>query len=163
MTNDLSSSDDEFRTLAWVADYQFGPGAGEALFGDTEALELTRSTSGRPRQVRAEDGHVVTYSTDGRFTLGLAGGRRLHESLQYPSYRVVVGDESAPYVRDGRNVFAKFVREVDPDIRPGDEVVVVHHEGDLLGVGRAELPAGDMRDFETGVAVAIRDGASEAL
>lgn len=161
MTDDASPADGDHRTLARVAAYQFGPGAGEALFGDPEQLEITRSTSGRPRQVHAPDGRLVTYTTHGRFTLGLAGGRRLVEALPEPAYRVVVGDESEPFVREGRNVFAKFVRRVDPTVRPGDDVVVVHEGGDVLGVGRAELPASDMRDFETGMAVSVRHGADD--
>jgi uncharacterized protein with predicted RNA binding PUA domain len=161
MTDAASPADGDHRTLARVADYQFGPGAGEALFGDPEELEITRSTSGRPRQVHADGGRLVTYNTDGRFTLGVEGGRRLVRSLPAPDYRVVVGDDSEPFVRDGKNVFAKFVREVDDDIRPGDDVAVVHRDGDLLGVGRAELPAGDMETFDTGMAVFVRHGASD--
>ncbi|QSG04368.1 PUA domain-containing protein [Halapricum desulfuricans] len=154
-----AASEMDLDTLARVVTYQFGPD-GAALFDDPD-LEVTRSTSGRPRQIIAPDGRLVTYSTKGRFTLGLAGGRRLHESLPHPDYRVVIGDESEPFVRDGKNVFAKFVQDVDPNVRPGDEVLVTHHGGDLLAVGRAELPAGDMLDFETGMAVAVRDGAED--
>jgi uncharacterized protein with predicted RNA binding PUA domain len=155
---DAAPVDGDHLTLAAVADYQFGTAAGEALFGEPEELEITRSTSGRARQVHATDGRLVTYNTDGRFTLGIEGGRRLVESLPAPDYRVVVGDDSEPFVRDGKNVFAKFVRTVDPDVRPGDEVAVVHHDGDLLGVGRAELPASDMQTFDTGMAVFVRHG-----
>ena len=161
MTDAASPADRGHRMLARVADYQFGAGAGEALFGDHEALEITRSTSGRPRQVHAPDGRLVTYNTDGRFTLGVEGGRRLVDALDEPAYRVVVGDDSEPFVRDGKNVFAKFVQTVDPDVRPGDEVAVVLAEGAVLGVGRAELPAGDMLTFETGMAVFVRHGAGE--
>jgi uncharacterized protein with predicted RNA binding PUA domain len=75
---------------------------------------------------------------------------------------VVVGEESDPFVRDGKNAFAKFVREVDPAIRPGDEVVVVTEADTLLGVGRAELWAEAMRDFDTGMAVKVRAGAGAA-
>ncbi|MFB6189258.1 MAG: PUA domain-containing protein [Halapricum sp.] len=156
-----ASEADDLRRLARVATYQFGAGGGDALFADPGELEITRSTSGRPRQVHAPDGRLVTYTTDGRFTLGLAGGRRLCDALPDPAYRVVVGDESEPFVREGRNVFAKFVQAVDPDVRPDDEVAVVHHDGELVGVGRAELPASDMREFETGMAVSVRHGAGE--
>lgn len=150
---------DETRMLRRAADYQWGPGAGEALFaGD---LEVTHTSSGRPRQVRAPDGRIVTYATDGRFTLGLVGGRRLRTALDPPAYRVVVGSESEPYVREGRNAFAKFVVEADPAIRPGDEVLVEHERGDLLAVGRAELDGEGMDDFETGIAVKIREGAGD--
>jgi uncharacterized protein with predicted RNA binding PUA domain len=150
---------DERRMLRRVADYQWGRGAGVALFaGD---LEVTHTSSGRPRQVRSTDGRLVTYATDGRFTLGVAGGRRLQAALDSPAYRVVVGSESEPYVREGRNAFAKFVTEADPAIRPGDEVLVVHERGDLLAVGRAELDGEGVGDFETGVAVTVREGAGE--
>jgi uncharacterized protein with predicted RNA binding PUA domain len=101
---------------------------------------------------------VVTYAVDGRFTLGVEGGRRLLAALDPPAYRVVVGEESEPFVRDGKNAFAKFVRDADPQIRPGDEVAVVDESDALLAVGRAELSADAMADFETGMAVKVRSG-----
>jgi uncharacterized protein with predicted RNA binding PUA domain len=141
--------------LETIADYQFGAGAGAALFAGEVVIQ--RTSSGRPQQILADGDRVASYGTDGRFTLGAAGGQRLQEALEAPAYRVVVGDESEPFVRDGKNVFAKFVSEVDPMVRPGDEVLVEHHDGDLLAVGRAELSADGMEDFETGMAVKIRD------
>jgi uncharacterized protein with predicted RNA binding PUA domain len=149
----------EFPALRTIADYQFGAGAGAALFPPGDEFEVQRSASGRPRQVSIDEGRLVTLGTDGRFTLGLAGGRRLAEGLAYPAYRVVVGDESEPYVRDGKNVFNKFVRDVDPDVRGADEVVVEHEDGAVIAVGRAELDAGSMLDFENGMAVMVREGA----
>ena len=153
----------ERRRLRTLADYQFGRGAGRALFGDGDGSDgdivVRRTSTGRPQQVLADGDRLVSYGTDGRFTLGVAGGRRLHAALSQPAYRVVVGDESEPFVRDGANAFAKFVTDVDPGIRPGDEVLVVHERGDLLAVGRAELPGGSMRDFGTGMAVKTREGA----
>ncbi|WP_435151913.1 PUA domain-containing protein [Haladaptatus sp. DFWS20] len=152
---------DDLPALRITADYQFGAGAGSALFPTNEELEIRRSSSGRPQQVHADGTRLVTYATDGRFTLGLAGGLRLADALDSPAGRVVVGDESEPFVRDGKNVFAKFVDEVDSDVRAGDEVLVTHGNGDLLAVGRAELDADAMLDFETGMAVKVRDGASD--
>ncbi|WP_049987047.1 PUA domain-containing protein [Halobellus rufus] len=158
----MSDADGEtLAELRTIADYQFGAGAGEALFpsdGD-ESLTVHRSTSGRPRQLVAPGGRIASYLTDGRFTLGVAGGRRLVDALEYPAARVVVGDESEPFVRDGKNAFAKFVRGVDPDVRPGDEVAVVREDDTVLAVGRAELSADAMADFETGMAVHVREGA----
>ena len=158
MTDDDTPSD--LADLRTVADYQFGTDAGRTLFPPAEDLSISYSRGGRPRQVHAADGRVVSYGTDGRFTLGLRGGRRLL-SLPAPANRVVVGDESEPFVRDGKNVFAKFVGRVDPAVRPGDEVAVVHESGDLLAVGRAELSAAAMADFDTGMAVKVRDSAGD--
>ncbi|MFB6136791.1 MAG: PUA domain-containing protein [Halobacteriaceae archaeon] len=176
--------DRERATLRTVADYQFGAGAGDALFDGP--LRVTRSRTGRIRQVYAftdgaaessADGddatgggvdhfadpaaRLVSLGRDGRFTVGLAGGERLVAALEPPGARVVVGDESAPFVADGKNAFAKFVRNVDPAVRSRDEVAVVHADGRLLAVGRAELDAGAMADFETGMAVKVRDGVGE--
>jgi len=154
-------TDSEFRGLRRAADYQFGGGGGAALFADADALDVTHTSSGRPRQVHAGDGRVATYGSDGRFRLGLAGGRRLLDAFDAPRHRVVVGDESEPFVRDGRNAFAKFVQSADDGLRPGDETLVVHEDGDLLAVGRAELPGSGMDDFETGMAVKVRQGADD--
>jgi len=147
----------EGRLLRRAADYQFGHGGGQALFPDLEELSVRHSSSGRPRQVDATGDRLVSYGTDGRFTLGIAGGRRLHRAFDAPRQRVVVGDESEPYVREGRNGFAKFVDEADPAIRPGDEILVVHENGTLLAVGRAELSGDGMCEFETGMAVKVRE------
>ncbi|WP_267642611.1 PUA domain-containing protein [Haloarchaeobius amylolyticus] len=157
-----SDAFDDAPELRTLADYQFGSGAGAALFPPTADLTVKRTSSGRPEQILAADGRLVSHGTDGRFTLGIAGGRRLHEALEAPTGRVVVGDDSEPFVRDGKNVFAKFVQDADADIRPGDEVLVVHYEGHLLGVGRAELSADAMLDFGSGMAVSVRDGAGDA-
>ena len=161
--------------LRTVAEYQFGTGAGRALF-PSDDVHVSRSQSGRPRQVYAvEPGdadptadadvpgdRLVSYGIDGRFTLGVAGGRRLVAALDAPANRVTVGEESDPFVRDGKNAFAKFVRDVDPAVRPGDEVAVVRGDDTVLAVGRTELSADAMRDFDTGMAVKVRDGAGEA-
>lgn len=158
----MTSEQRILESLRVIVDYQFGPGAGSALFPPAAPPEIRRSTSGRPKQLLGETGRLVTFGQDGRCTLGYAGGVRLHEALDPPAYRVAVGDESEPFVVDGENAFAKFVRSVDPAIRPFDEVLVIHDtSGELLGVGRAELSAAAMRDFETGVAVSIREGRAE--
>ncbi len=154
-------TDPDMAGLRTIADYQFGKGAGAALFPPDGAFEIQRSASGRPRQVAVDGDRLVTLGTDGRFTLGLAGGRRLAASLEFPAYRVVVGDESEPFVRDGKNVFNKFVREADPQIRADDEVIIEQKRGRVIAVGRAELDATSMADFQTGMAVLVREGASE--
>jgi len=154
----MTDADTGLADLRTVADYQFGSGAGEVLFPPGESLSIERSRSGRPRQIKAGAGRVVSFTAEGRFTLGIEGGRRLHRARP-EAYSVAVNAESEPYVRDGKNAFAKFVRDVDPAVRPGDEVRVTNEDGDLLGVGRAELSAIAMADFETGMAVAVREGA----
>jgi len=155
---------DPLDRLRRVAAYQFGAGCGAVLLPPDGNHELRRSNTGRPRQIHTPDGRVATLAADGRFRLGRTGARRLLSGTEAPTARVVVGDESDPYIRDGRNAFARFVRGVDPAIRPGDEVVVVgpgaddDAGNDPLAVGQAALPAAAMADFDSGEAVAVRHG-----
>ncbi|MGA9403080.1 MAG: pseudouridine synthase, partial [Haladaptatus sp.] len=53
MTEDLPA-------LRTTADYQFGAGAGTALFPPEEDLEVRHSSSGRPQQVHADGRRLVT-------------------------------------------------------------------------------------------------------
>ena len=159
---------DVLADLRTGADYQFGAGAGDVLFPFEDRLTVRRSSGGRPRQVivgdvndtpgSSEGDRLVSYGTDGRFTLGIAGGRRLHEAFSPPRHRVVVGEESEPFVREGRNTFAKFVTAADDGIRPGDEVLVVNGDDTLFAVGRAELSGAEAEAFASGVAVKVRGG-----
>jgi uncharacterized protein with predicted RNA binding PUA domain len=146
----------ELPELQTVADYQFGRGAGETLFAGDPRIERTKS--GRPNRIHDGEDRLVTYRTDGRFTLGVEGARRLQAAFEAPRLRVVVGEESRPFVREGRNAFAKFVRDVDPTVRPRSEVLVVDGEDGLLGVGRATLSATGAETFGRGTAVKVRHG-----
>ncbi|MFB6186444.1 MAG: PUA domain-containing protein, partial [Halobacteriaceae archaeon] len=123
--------------LQTIADYQFRPPAGATLFQKDDEYRYTRTRSDRIQQVSVinEDGkevRICSVGRDGRLTLGFEGGRRLLTAHPSPTNRVVVGDESRPYVKEGRNVFAKFVIAVDDAIRSNDEVAVVHQDGSLL-------------------------------
>lgn len=165
------SDSEDLADLRTGADYQFGSGAGEALFPPEEPVTIRRSSGGRPRQVIAGDvddtpgssegDRIVTYGTDGRFTLGEVGARRIRRVSPAPAHRVVVGEESEPFVRDGRNAFAKFVTAADRGIRPGDEVLVVDGDDALFAAGRAELSGAEALAFDSGVAVKVRHGVSD--
>ncbi|GAB6878601.1 hypothetical protein JCM17823_08750 [Halorubrum gandharaense] len=166
------SDDETLADLRTSADYQFGAGAGAALFPPDETLTVRQSTGGRPRQVlvgdvsdtpgSSEGDRLVSYGTDGRFTVGVAGGRRLQAAFDPPTHRVVVGEESEPFVREGRNTFAKFVDAADDEIRPGDEVLVVDETDTLFAVGRAELSGAELLAFDSGVGVKVRKGIDNA-
>jgi len=145
---------DRLDKVRLVADYQFGKGAGEVLF--PEEVEFKLSSTGRVSQVFLGGDRLATLKTDGRFTLSDDAGESLHRATEPPRMRVEFGEESVPYLNDGRNGFAKFVRRVDDRIRARDEVLVTGPEDDFVTTGRAELCPVEMRDFETGVAVFVR-------
>jgi uncharacterized protein with predicted RNA binding PUA domain len=140
-----------------IADFQFGKGAGQALF--PEGCEVIHSRTGRVRQISLDGKRLATVrAKDGRFTLGIDGALRLLSSLPPPAYRVVVTGEVAEFIRQGKNTFAKHVIAADPAIKAGDEVMVVNREDDLLATGSAVLSGGEMLLFNYGVAVKVRQG-----
>ncbi len=146
----------DLRRLRAVADYQFGPGAGEVLFPDE--VEVVRSKTGRIRHVRLRGRLLATLrASDGLLSLTIHGAERLSGFLGR-RHKVVVAGEAAPFVAEGKSVFAKHVLEADPEIRPGDEVIVVGPNGRLLAVGKALLSGREMLFFRRGVAVKVRSG-----
>ena len=70
---------------------------------------------------------------------------------------MITEDEPAEFASKGNNVFAKFVVDCDPDIRPGDDVMVMNKKYELAAVGRALMNREEMLAFKRGVAVRVKD------
>jgi 7-cyano-7-deazaguanine tRNA-ribosyltransferase len=144
-----------------IANYQFGLGAGDILLKGK--LEYVKSkNTGKIRNIISNGEHVLSLRAgDGFFTLKFPGAIRLHSSWKKPKLRVIVEDDSAEFNRTGKNVFAKFVISCDPDLRPGDEVLIVDNEDNLVAIGRMILNWYEMQAFDTGIAVRVREGCDE--
>jgi 7-cyano-7-deazaguanine tRNA-ribosyltransferase len=143
--------------LRAVADYQFGRGAGAALFPDDTRIEHSKNT-GKPRHLYAGGELVANYRpNDALFTVTIAGARRL-VTLEGFKYSVRVMDDVVEVAEQGKNVFAKHVRDAGESIRPGDEVVVVDGSGEVVAVGKSKMNRDDMLSYKTGTAVRVRRG-----
>lgn len=141
-----------------TADLQFGRGAAEALLLGKVSYVVSKNT-GKVRSVIADGEHVLSLrAEDGFFTLKAAGARRLKATFPRPRLRVVVDPDAVPFQREGKNVFAKFVQDADPGIRPGDEILVVSPEDELCAVARAAMNRREMLAFTRGVAAFVREG-----
>lgn len=140
-----------------VLDMQFGKGAGDLLtLGRVELVKSERT--GKIRNVMIDGVHVLSMrASDGRFSLKMDGARLLMKVLPPPRMRVMIDDEPAEFAAKGNNVFAKFVLECDPEIRPGDDVMVVNTKGELVAVGRALMNREEMLAFKRGMAVRVKD------
>ena len=147
----------DLKRIRAVADYQFGPGAGEALFPDEVDIVKSRRT-GRIKHIYLRGSLLATMrAEDGLLSLTISGAERLSPILG-ERYKVVITEEAAPFVAEGRSAFAKHVIKADPGIRAGDEVLIVAPDGRLLAVGRAVLSGREMVVFKRGVAVKVRAG-----
>ncbi len=74
---------------------------------------------------------------------------------------VKLEDFAEPFVAKGRSAFAKHVIDVDLEIRPQEEVIVISQKNEVLAVGRALLSGTEMKAFNKGIAVRVRRGVAE--
>ncbi|HLB71635.1 MAG TPA: PUA domain-containing protein [Candidatus Methanoperedens sp.] len=140
-----------------IADYQFGKDTGEVLFPDS--VEFQFSNTMKVRTILLDGKRIATVrARDGMLTLSMAGAGRLHGFVKFPGRRVVVNSDASPFVAKGKNAFAKHVVAADPEIRAGQEVLVVDEKDNLLATGKAVLSAVEMLAFKKGMGVEIRSG-----
>jgi conserved protein with predicted RNA binding PUA domain len=141
-----------------IADFQFGRGAGLALFSEDTTFTLSKT-----RRLRylycAKDRIATVRASDNLLTLSMLGAKRLHAFFRSPRLRVVASDDAAPFVAKGGNLFAKHVLSVDLEVRAGEEVLVVDSQDRLLATGTAVLAPGEMLQIKRGLAVQTRKAA----
>ncbi len=141
-----------------VADYQFGKGVGEELFPESARILFSKRT-GRIRYVYLDDKHIATLRpTDGFFSLGINGAKRLAERTPKAACFVTVRKDISQFIVGGGDVFAAHVLKADTEIRAKDEVIILDRDGHVLAVGRAALCGEEMTAFKRGIAVKVRRG-----
>ncbi|HML05889.1 MAG TPA: PUA domain-containing protein, partial [Methanobacterium sp.] len=72
--------------------------------------------------------------------------------------RVVVNSDAEPFAREGKSIFAKFVIDIDINIKANEEVLIVNQNDDLLAFGKSILNGQEIKDFNVGQAVKTRKG-----
>ena len=157
-SDEIRYKKDDVKKVKAIADYQFGVGAGDAIFAGNINIEKSKKT-GKIRHIY--DGKVLLVNmraSDSYLILSKEGAKRLHNKMPYPQNRVVVNKDSEPFALDGKSVFCKFVVECDENIRAKDEVLIVNEEDKLLAYGKALLGACEIEQFQTGQAIKTRKG-----
>ena len=147
----------DFRRISAIADMQFGKNVSKILFnGDIKIIKSKKT--GKIRNIYSNHRHILSMRAgDGMFTLKIAGAELLHCNLKYPNLRVIVKDDAVPYISQGKSVFAKFVIDCDPILRPFDECIIVDDNDQLIAAGRCILNKDEMLSFNYGVAVKTRE------
>jgi predicted RNA-binding protein (TIGR00451 family) len=150
------------RKIRGIANYQFGGNIGEMLFPPEVNIVCSPSTK-RIRYVYLDHKLLATLRPkDGLFALTITGAQQILQKTRGEIlFKVQVNDESIPFVKAGRNVFAKHIIDASPEIRPGAEVIIVDRVNTLLAVGRSVLSGDEMLAFQRGVAVKVRQGINE--
>lgn len=157
----MSNADKNLIRVRTMADIQFGKGCGEILFPDGVTFLLSRTK--RVRQVQFNGKHMATVrAKDGMLTLSIDGAAALHQGLKKPASRVVVCDDAVPFVSAGKTAFAKHVVAVDPELRAGDEVILVDGKDKILATGQLLLSPVEAIRMDRGPAVDVRRGIAQS-
>ncbi len=124
-----------------AADYQFGSGAGDLLvFGAVVKAPFPKFQLFSGVQLTTL---IPQYGT---IAITIEGAQRLSA---HSGYRVKIADFT-PH----SSILAPGVEDADPQIRPGDEVIV--EGGRFFGIGRALMSGWEMKQCGKGIAVELR-------
>ena len=158
---DMEYDPDVLRAKA-IANYQFGIDVADSMFRGNIEIIKSRKT-GKIRNVISDGEHVLSMrASDGLYTLRPEGAKRLLKVIPSPKMRAIVMDDAVPYVSNGRNVFCQFVIDMDEELRPMEETIVVDKDDNFLATGRAQLIKGEVKSLKKGIAVRVRSGNDES-
>ncbi|MFX1313610.1 MAG: PUA domain-containing protein [Promethearchaeota archaeon] len=150
----------DLRKVKAISDYQFGKDVTDILLNDINNIHIERSpNTNKVRYIYDRNILILTLRpTNGFFTLTLNSARKIIEKIQTPKLRAVVLNDISDFIKKGRNVFCKHVVEIDDDLRPLDETIVVNQNDELLAIGKLKLPVTYVKSFSSGIAIKIRRG-----
>lgn len=122
-----------------------------------EDVEIKKSPrTGKIREIHHQGKlFAVIRSTDFMVLLH-NGAKKFHQETDYPKRRIVMDEEAAEFVEQGESIFNKFVEDLDPDLKPGEPVLLVDREDNLLAAGETYLSSTEIEQFEIGEAAKSR-------
>lgn len=130
------------------------PGHSRALV-DSGLRGIRSRNTGRLRELALQTRPAFRIGNDGAPRPTWVGAGLLHRALAAPRARVVVHYDAVPFVREGRSLFSRHAIAADAAMVPGDSVLLVDSDDQLLAVGRALLAAHEMGRLTRGVAVEV--------
>ncbi|HJQ93787.1 MAG TPA: DUF5591 domain-containing protein, partial [Candidatus Thermoplasmatota archaeon] len=142
-----AGKDRKLEDLRALATFQFGAAVADDLVADSIAhgrmpfVKLERKGTEVQVGMTTPDRGVLSLTLEGANVLAKHGRKR-----------VFIGDFKP---KGTSTLFAVGVEGADPDVREGDEVVVMHKE-EVRGVGVAKMSAESMTHLKRGVAVMLR-------
>ncbi|NOR84616.1 tRNA guanosine(15) transglycosylase TgtA [archaeon] len=142
-------------TVRSILQFQFGKDA-KNIITNTTMIEKSKKTK-RIRRIWDNKTLLGTLRAhDGFFIPTITGASRIRSELKNKDYSVVVDDDVSEFAKNGKNVFARFVKFADKNIRPGDVVFVTDSKNELLACGLSAMNKKEMKDFDEGVAVHVK-------
>ncbi len=153
----IKATDRILERLVGIAEFQFSDKVAQAWFGPYRDVEVEVNSKGSIRGVFVDGKRVATLRpTDGLFSLAIDGAIILVGAEDPPRFRVIVNTQRPL----SGSILVGDVIGLDPDLRPGDEVVVVDENDTVIGVGRLRIPKAMLDGLARGEVARLRKKAS---
>lgn len=145
----------ELRQVGYLLALQFNEEVAAAITSLPLQVELRR---GKIRYVYYNGVRLMTLRPrDFTFSISPEAGKIIKSATKPPRFRVIVA--GGPALRG--EVTGNTVLDADKSIRPGDEVLIVDSNDNLLGVGKARAPGFLMRQLGSQEVVRVRRGVED--
>ncbi|MHA1785076.1 MAG: PUA domain-containing protein [Candidatus Helarchaeota archaeon] len=148
------------RKIKTIIQYQFGLTSQDAqtICSKVSNIKLSRKTR-RIRHVEKNNQILFTLRpNDGFMVLHVEGARLILKHSKYPKNRIAVFNDIGEIISQGKTLFAKHVKDLDSNIKPGSEVIIVNEDDELLALGKSLLTSREIIDLNYGIAVKVRRG-----
>ncbi|MEB3844938.1 MAG: hypothetical protein LRS48_04580 [Desulfurococcales archaeon] len=149
----IKATDRILERLAGIAEFQFSEKVARAWFDPSRNVEVEVNSRGSIRGVFVDGKRVATLRpTDGLFSLAIDGAVLLVGAEDPPRFRVIANMQRPL----SGSILVGDVVDLDPDLRPGDEVVVVDESDTVIGVGRLRIPKAMLDGLARGEVARLR-------
>jgi 7-cyano-7-deazaguanine tRNA-ribosyltransferase len=135
------------KKLSAMSLFQFGADAFEnpkPQFSRTGRMRFVEEGGKRTATIRAYDNFIIPSKEL---------SRRLFEK---GAPAVIAKDDAVPFVKKGKSLFSKFVKDTRGEFHPQDEVAVCDSSFNFISCGTALLSRREMLEFSRGIAVDTR-------
>ena len=139
-----------------LVDTQFGEGCGYALIPEGQIVLLNKAPS-----LDRMDEVIIDGKTAATIRFDLAKGwiflNRMQSAMRISKKMtkgyVVIDDAAIPFVKESKNLMAPGVIDASPEVKDGDEIVIVDKDRNAIATGTARMSAADMIASDHGMAV----------
>lgn len=140
--------------LEYSIDSLFGSGVSRYLPKD---IDITFSRkNGRIKTVFHNGKLLCTLRIDGGLAISPYFAQILLKSKKFKENCLEINSDAAPFVTEGRSVFCKHVVWCGKNIEIGADTPVLF-KNKVIAVGKAVLSSKMIIDFNTGMAIKVRD------
>ena len=149
----------DIELLRSILDRDYGEGTGSTVIPDGHIVILSKAPSlDRMDEVVIDGAVIASFRYDmgsgWKFVARMQGAYRIGK--KFSKGYVVCDNEAVPFIRESKNLMAPGVIDADPDIRFGDEIIIVNPDREVIATGMAKMTGPEMVESTKGVAVRTR-------